>query len=514
MARRLKSRGGWGLGWALLGCVLATLAAVALRKHLDPANLVMLYLLAVVLVTVRFGRAAGIASSVLAVLAFDVFLVPPYYSLSVADSEYLLTFAILLVVSLIISHLTASLRRQVRLAQARERRTLALFHLSQDLSAALTREQISEIGIRHMQSLFAADAFLLFASNEGLLHSAPGQAAPPQEMLSAAQRFFACLDSAQAGRSGLTIANVSYVPLCAPAGTRGVLVLSPKDPGPAPAGEQERLLHTVAAQIALAAERVHYVDVAQATTMSMESERLRNSLLSAISHDIRTPLTAIVGLASTLAENRALDAETRDELLAAIYGNAFRMRDMVANLLDMARLRTGKVVLNRQWHVLEEVIGSALAHVSLETALAHLAPAAAPCRITVSVPPDLPLLEFDAVLIERVLCNLLDNARKYAAEGGAIHIAARRLGERVEIAVEDRGPGIPPGMEELIFEQFARGRPKLALPGAGLGLAICRSVVEAHHGRIWAENRAQGGARFVLSLPVGAPPPMEGEPIE
>lgn len=497
------------LAWTMLACAATTAAGVALRERLPPFDLVMLYLLVVVLVTVRFGRLAGIAASLASVLAFDFFLVPPYHSLSVSDPRYLLTFAIMLMVSLIISHLTASLRRQVRLAHARERRTLALFNLSKDLSGALQREQIAEIGIRHARSLFAAEAYLLFASNEGKLEPAPGQPSPPPEMHGAAQRVYDCLAGETAGSAGLTLARVSYLPLRAPVRTRGVLVLAPGDRGAAPGAEQERLLQTVAAQIALAAERVHYVEVAQATTMAVESERLRNSLLSAISHDVRTPLTAIVGMASTLAENRTLPAHTQQELAAAIYGNAFRMRDLVSNLLDMARLNTGCVVLDRQWHILEEVIGSALAYFSLGDALAHLSPGQAHCQVTVSVPPGLPLLEFDAVLIERVLCNLLDNARKYAAAGRAIHVEARREGDAVHIAVADRGPGIPPGMEELIFEKFARARPQQARPGTGLGLAICRTVVEAHQGRIWAENRQGGGARFVFSLPVGTPPAIE-----
>jgi two-component system sensor histidine kinase KdpD len=495
--------------FTLVACAATTAVAVALRGRLPPFNLVMLYLLVVVLLTVRFGRATGIAASMISVLAFDVFLVPPYNSLSVADPRYLLTFAIMLLVSLIISHLTASLRRQVLLAYARERRTQALFNLSKDLSGALTRESISEIGIRHVQSLFVADAFLLFSSNEGRLGGALDQAPPPLEMQSAAQRVFDCLAGGKAASGGLTLAKVNYLPLCAPAGTRGVLIVAPRERGMALGREQEQLLQTVAAQIALAAERVHYVEVAQATTMAVESERLRNSLLSAISHDVRTPLTAIVGMASTLAENRALPAQTQEELAAAIYGNAFRMRDLVSNLLDMARLNTGCVALNREWHMLEEVIGGALAYFSLGDALVHLSPQQLKCRVTVAVPPDLPLLEFDAVLIERVLCNLLDNARKYAAGGRAIHICARHLGDAVQIAVEDRGPGVPAGMEELIFEKFTRARPQHARPGTGLGLAICRTVVEAHRGRIWAENRQGGGARFVFSLPAGTPPAVE-----
>lgn len=488
-------------GWTVMACAVTTAIAVMLRDWLNPVNLVMLYLLTVVLVSVRFGQRAGIVGSFLAVLAFDVFLVPPYYSFTVADTEYVITFAIMLVVSLIISHLTASLRQQVLIAYARERRAQSLFKLSKELSGALTREQISEISARHVQSMFQADVFLLLSNDNRTLLPAIRKAAPSREVMDTAQRIFDCLESGKVGAKGLTLANVTYLPLRAPVSARGILILSPQERALLLVQEQERLLQTVCAQIALAVERVHYIEVAQATTMAMESERLRNSLLSAISHDVRTPLTAIVGMASTLAENRSLPAKTQDELVLAIQDNAHRMSNLVSNLLDMARLHAGNVVLNRQWHMLEEVIGSALA-LSL--------PALDKYHLTVAVPPELPLLEFDAVLIERVLCNLLDNAVKYAADGQTIHIAAERQGDSVHIAVEDSGPGLPIGMEETIFQKFVRVQPESAQSGVGLGLSICRTIVEAHHGRIWGENRPEGGARFVFSLSVGSPPVIDG----
>jgi two-component system, OmpR family, sensor histidine kinase KdpD len=285
--------------------------------------------------------------------------------------------------------------------------------------------------------------------------------------------------------------------------TRGVLAVMPDNPALIQLPEQNRLLQTCAAQIALALERIHYVDVAQGALVSIESERLRNSLLSAISHDIRTPLTAIVGLSSTLATARPLPEQTRQELAEAIQDNAVRMSNLVTNLLDMARLHAGAIRLNRQWQMLEEVVGSALAMLS-ET-LSGL-------RIEVQLPATLPLLEFDAVLIERVLCNLLDNAAKYAAAGGMVRIAAEVIGHEVQVAVEDNGPGVPAGMESSIFTKFTRGELESSRAGVGLGLSICRSIIEAHGGRISAGNRVEGGARFLFTLPVGSPP--AGEAVE
>jgi two-component system sensor histidine kinase KdpD len=267
------------------------------------------------------------------------------------------------------------------------------------------------------------------------------------------------------------------------------------------APEQWRLLDTFARLIAISLERVHYVDVAQATTVQMESERLRNSLLSAISHDLRTPLSALVGLADSLPMTRPPPTAQQAEIAASIREEALRMNSLVNNLLDMARLQSGAVKLNRQWQPLEEVVGSALT--SVRSTLAGR-------QVSVNLPDDLPLLEFDAVLIERVLSNLLENAAKYTPSGSWIAIgAALEARDHVEIWVEDNGPGLPAGKETEIFKKFERGQRESATPGVGLGLAICRAIVEAHGGAIRAENRREGGARFVFSLPCGNPPVVD-----
>ncbi|OGB24810.1 MAG: hypothetical protein A3I66_02590 [Burkholderiales bacterium RIFCSPLOWO2_02_FULL_57_36] len=492
-----------GFGWAILACAFATVVALTLRSMLDPANLVLLYLVAVVLVAVRFGHKPGILASFLAVLAFDVFLVPPYHSLTVADTQYLLTFAIMLMVALIISHLTANLRHQALIAHYRERRASALFDLSKDLSAALTNQQIADIGILHLEAMFLAKAALLFSDRHGTLHL-PAIQSDPSRLPADAMLDIAQQAHDQQITFGLsdtpTADNVVYLPLRAPMHTRGVLVVVPENPGQLLLPEQERLLQTCAAQIALAVERVHYVEVAQAAMVAMESERLRNSLLSALSHDIRTPLTTIVGLSSALASGRALTDETRRELAESLQEDAIRLSNLVANLLDMAKLHAGAVKLNRQWQMLEEVVGSALS--MLSRALAGR-------RVDVTLPSSLPLLDFDAVLMERVFCNLLDNAAKYTDSNSGIRIAAEIAGGDVQVAIEDNGPGVPAGMEEAIFAKFSRGEPESTRTGVGLGLSICRTILEAHGGRIWAENRSEGGARFVFTLPLGHPPADE-----
>jgi two-component system, OmpR family, sensor histidine kinase KdpD len=501
----LQAGGGLaGYSWAILACGFATVLALALRGLLAPANLVLLYLMAVVLVAVRFGRKPGVLASILAVLAFDVFLVPPYYSLTVADPQYLLTFAIMLTVALIISYLTANLRHQALIAHYRERRASALFDLSKDLSAALTTAQIAEIGSRHLAPMFLAKVILLLPDPHGKLFAADGECgsglAADDALLAAAQQAYDRPATAGEQNDASISDGVVHLLLRAPMSTRGVLLVKPENPALIQLPEQNRLLQTCAAQIALALERVHYVDVAQGALVSMESERLRNSLLSAISHDIRTPLTAIVGLSSTLATARPLPEQTRKELAEAIQDNAVRMSNLVTNLLDMARLHAGAIQLNRQWQMLEEVVGSSLA--MLSATLSGL-------RIEVDLPATLPLLEFDAVLMERVFCNLLDNAAKYAAAGGMVRIAAELIGHEVQVAVEDDGPGVPAGMEDSIFTKFTRGELESSQAGVGLGLSICHSIIEAHGGRISAENRSEGGVRFLFTLPIGSPPADE-----
>lgn len=490
-----------GLGWAVFACVSTTVVALALRDLLAPANLVMLYLLAVVLVTVRFGRKPGVMASFLAVLTFDVFLVPPYYSLTVAHTEYLFTFAIMLVVSLLISHLTANLRQQALIAHYRERRARALFELSRDLSAALSYAEIGEIGMRHLATMLQAKvAFFAPDGEDNLRPLTSDQIAlpvPAEIVQRTVQLVFDGRTSADLEDRLFSFGGTFYLPLRAPMCIRGVLVVVPDTPGLILANEQERLMQTCASLIALALERVHYADVAQAATVSIESERLRNSLLSAISHDIRTPLTAIVGLSSALAGDRPLPTATKQELSEAIQENAIRMSNLVSNLLDMAKLHAGTVKLNLQWQMLEEVVGSSLTMLSrvLEKR-----------RIEVALPSTLPLLEFDAVLMERVLCNLLDNAAKHTEDHGLIRISAAIIAGEAYVTVEDNGCGIPEGMEESIFTKFARGEPESSRPGVGLGLSICRTIIEAHGGKIWAENRDDGGARLVFTLPLGTPP--------
>jgi two-component system sensor histidine kinase KdpD len=249
--------------------------------------------------------------------------------------------------------------------------------------------------------------------------------------------------------------------------------------------------------IAIALERVHYVDVAQNALVSMESERLRNSLLAALSHDLRTPLTVLVGLGDVLASSQPPLSPAQRETAEAIQDEARRMSALVTNLLDMARIESGDVTLHLEWQPFEEVVGASV-NATRGLLKGH--------TLNLSIPGGLPMVRFDAVLIERVLVNLLENAAKYTPPGSVITLSAEVVADRLSVSVADDGPGLPPGGEEAVFQKFTRGERESATPGVGLGLAICRAIVGAHHGEIVARNRPGGGAVFAFTLPLGEPP--------
>ena len=483
-------------------CALATLLTAPLHSVLDLANIVMVFLLAVVLVAVRYGRGPAVLAAFISVAAFDFFYVPPRFTFSVGDAQYLLTFAVMLVVALVIGQLTAGLKFQAQVATEREERVGALYAMSRDLSGALMAEQIAEIAARFMRSEFEAGAALLVVDEQDRIGAPLPQALLPAGIdAGIAQWAFDHGEPAGQGTGTLPGSPLLYVPLKAPMRMRGVLVIAPRNPARLIGPEQRRLLETCASLLAISLERIHYVDVAQSTTVQMESERLRNSLLAAISHDVRTPLAALVGMAESLAVMQPPPSGAQAEVVAAMRDAAQRMSALVNNLLDMARLQSGPVQLNRQWQPLEEVVGSSI------KAMGGVLDSQ---RVRVTLPEDLPLLHIDAVLIERVLCNLLENAVKYTPPGSAIEIGASASSDAVTVTVDDRGPGLPKGREEAVFQLFERGRKESTTPGVGLGLAICRAIVQAHGGTIRGETRPQGGARFSFELPRGTPPRIDG----
>ncbi|MEX8505253.1 DUF4118 domain-containing protein [Leptothrix ochracea] len=486
-------------GWAALACTATTMLSWPLQNYFAQANIVMLFLLTVVGVALRLGRGPAVLASFMSVGLFDFFFVDPKLSFAVSDVQYLMTFAVMLVVGLITGQLTAGLRYQAQVAAEREARSRALFELTSDLASALQTEQVMQIAEDGLAREVRGQALLYILDEQERLQPSLREGLQPavdQPDLGTARW---ALDHDQpAGLSTDTLPGSAwfYLPLIAPVRTRGVLALKPYSERSVMLPELRTQLETYARVIGQALERVHYVEVAQQALVHIESERLRNSLLSALSHDLRTPLAVVYGLAQTLAGMSDLPVAARD-LSDALRQQSQRVSAMVNNLLDMARLQSGTVCLNRQWQPVEEVVGSALQ---------AMQPALSKHVLVVQIPAHLPLLHLDAVLMERVLCNLLENAVKYTPEGSRIVVRAGLRDDAIELGVTDNGPGLPVGREEQLFAKFTRGERESSTPGVGLGLAICRAIVEAHGGKIRAESGQEGGATFIMSLPLGLPP--------
>jgi two-component system sensor histidine kinase KdpD len=500
----------WRAGylWAFVATAISTGISWAIFEHFDLANLIMVYLLGVVIVAARYGRGPSVLSSFLGVVAFDFFFVPPRFSFAVSDSQYLITFAVMLLVALVISSMTVSTRHQAKIAGHRERRISSLYALSRELAVTRGEENILRIAVRHVAEVFEAQAVVLLPDATGRIVY-PADEGTPQSChgsdLSVAQWVYDHGQMAGQGTDTLPGGDVVYLPLPGSSGMIGVLALLPLNPARIALPEQQRLLETFVSQIALALERVRLAVEAHVAQLKMETEQLRNTLLSAISHDLRTPLAAIVGASSSLVrDSDKLDDQARRELGQAIYDEAIRMAGLANNLLDMARLEAGAVVLNRQWQPLEEVVGGALA--GMGTRMANH-------PVNVRLPRDLPLVEIDSLMMERVFANLLENAVKYTPPGTAIEISAGTDQNELVVTVSDHGPGIPAGEEERIFEKFHRVAREGSQGGAGLGLTICRAIVEAHGGRMWADNLPSGGAALHFALPLTEPPSIEHEEI-
>lgn len=494
-----------GYVWALVGLVMAALVAWAFQDiGLAEANKAIVFLLAVVLIAARFGLGPGVLATVLGVLAFDFFFVPPYLTFAVADAQYVITFAVLLVVALIISALAARLRRQVRTARARERRLEALYRLSRELSAVAGTHQLASTAQREVAGMFGTEVTIYLPDEGGRLEPVVSTArdmAVGSRELAVATWTFEHAQLAGNGTDTLPDAPALHVPMITPRGTAGVLSVTPPDGEPLLSPENRQLLETVATQIGTAVERDELADETRRALLQIEKERLRSSLLSSVSHDLRTPLAVIAGASSALLElGESADATRREELLKEVVEESNRLARLVDNLLSMTRLDAGAIKVEKQWYPLEDVVGSALGRLRKELTGRV---------VTKDLAPDLPLVPLDGVLIEQVLVNLLENAVRYSGAGSPLDISARVENEAVVVSVGDRGPGLAKGEEEQVFEKLFRGSASSVSDGrgAGLGLAIAEAIVSSHGGRIWAENRPCGGAYFRFLLPLGGSPP-------
>ena len=480
--------------------LLATVVARWMSQHFDPTNVVMIYLLAIVVVASRYGRGPSIMASVASVALFDFFCVPPYYTFVVSDTQYIITFIVMLLVGLVVSTLTVVSKQQTEAARLRETSTQALFSISRELSSTLDTEGLLRIGVAHIGQVFDCQVAICQmttnAKAEVTVRGADSHALEDVD-LGIAAWVQQNRQPAGAGTNTLPGARAIYLPLIGAQKLVGVLAVQPNqglEHAQSLPAEQLRLLETFANQMALACERAELSFENESSHLQIKAEQLRNALLSSVSHDLRTPLATISGAASSILEsNHGLEQPQHREMISSIYQESMRLNRLVGNLLDMTRLQSGNLILTPQILPVDEVVGAAISYVE-ERLRGH--------HILTSISADLPFIKVDEILIQQVLVNLLENADKYAPQGSPIEISASGNSEDncVTIAVGDHGPGIKDERKKVIFEKFYREQPS-STSGAGLGLAICHGIVEAHGGRIWVEDNPTGGALFKFTVP-------------
>lgn len=478
---------------------VTTLVGLPLRSFIDPTNLVMLYLLAVVLAALRLGRDPAVLVSLLSVLSFDLVFVRPYHTLAVDDAQFLLTFVALLGVGLLISTLTAQAREQARAAQDRATHTRTLYELSRDLAVVRNPADVARTVTTHVDRVFQGKAAVLLASGQNLEPAldSPGFELDRGELDVAA---WASQHGQPAGYHTDTLGEVkgTYLPLRSTQGVVGVLGFQPVGQAGALTPEQWRLLEAFASLTAQALTRINLTREARQAQLLRESEKLQAALLNSISHDLRTPLASITGALSSLRDDDAyLDEAARALLINTAWEQADRLDDFVGNLLDITRLEAGVRKVQPELCDVQDLVG---------VALERLGDRLEGRDVVLEVPETLPPVPMDLPLMAQALVNLLDNALKYSPPEQPITVKAAAAGPELHLTVVDKGPGIPEEDTTRIFHKFYRVQHSAEVTGTGLGLPISKGIVEAHGGRIWAANQAGGGAAFTIVLPAVSPP--------
>jgi two-component system sensor histidine kinase KdpD len=481
--------------WGLMLVLGATGFGFLIAGDISPTNLVVVYLLAVVLAAFYLGRGPAILVSILSIIAFDFFFVPPNFTLAISDTEYILTFIGLLSVGLVISQLAAMVREQAEAAQRRETQTVALYELGRDLTVTAGLESVTQTVISHVGQSFSREVAIFLPVGGTLqVYASSPELVISNDDLGVATWTFDHGQIAGRGTDTLPAASMRYQPLKTMRGVVGVLGVKPASPDRFLTRDQLRTLDAFANQIAVAIERTSLAEKTRQTEMLEITDKLQTALLNSISHDLRTPLVSITGALSSLSNDQVtLNESDRRSLIETASEEADRLNQLVGNLLDMTRLESGAMHLKPDAADLQDLIGSSLEE--LGSSLDNR-------TVTVDVPDDLPLVQMDFVLIERVLVNVIDNALKYSPSETPIEIKATMAGAFIEISVADRGPGIPQEDLNRIFDKFYRVQRPNNVSGTGLGLAICKGIVDAHGGFISAENRPGGGAIITIALPV------------
>ncbi len=482
----------WGLGLVLA----ATAISALISPFIAAANLVMIYLLAVVLAAFYLGRGPAVMTSILGVAAFDFFFIPPHFTMAVSDTQYLLTFFGLFSVGLVISHLTSLVREQAEAAQHREAQTAALYELGRDLTITAGLEAVAQTAITHIGQTFGREVAIFLPEEKGplkLYAVSPGLVIAENER-AVADWAFKRSQAAGRGTDTLPDSSMRYQPLKTTRGVVGVLAVKPEQANQYLSADQRRTLDAFTNQVAMAIERARLIEQTHRAEILEITDKLQSALLNSISHDLRTPLVTITGALSSLADDDAqLDNASRSSLIETARGEADRLNRLVGNLLDMSRLEAGVVQIHRELCDIQDVIGAALEQ--LDARLTDRV-------VQIDAPHELPLISIDFVLISRVLVNVIDNALKYSPPGSPLEIRAQVAGAYLEIAIADHGSGIQPEDLTRIFDRFYRVQRPDHITGTGLGLSISKGMVEAHGGFMAAENNINGGATITLALPL------------
>ncbi|MFN8411103.1 MAG: sensor histidine kinase KdpD [Anaerolineales bacterium] len=479
---------------ALVG--LSTLLSFFVRGSLEPANLVMLYLVSVVISAIYLGRGPSLLAAITSVLAFDFFIIPPYFTFAVSDTQYIITFVVLFVISLVISSLTARVREQADSAILREKQTSALYNLGRDLTSATDLKHIADIIISHIGSAFERDVAIFLPVNKQLLAFASSKSYIPDENeLAVATWAFEHDEPAGRGTDTLPAAPLRCVPLKTANNIIGVLGLRPKDASTFLTPEQRQTLAAFTNQSALAIERASLVDQARQAELLQATEKLQTALLNSISHDLRTPLVSITGALTSLDEQSdSLNNENRQSLIVTAREEADRLNRLVGNLLSMTRIESGAIKLHTEPGDIQDVVGTALEQLGKRVVHHH---------IQVNVADDFPLIPMDFTLIVQVVVNLLENAVKYSPINSLIEVSTAVVdGNKARLQIADRGVGIPSDDLIRIFDKFYRVQRPENVSGTGLGLSISKGIVEAHQGMIDARNREGGGTIVSVELPI------------
>jgi two-component system, OmpR family, sensor histidine kinase KdpD len=475
--------------------LISTLLGLTVRGSLEPTNIVMLYLASAVIAAIFLGRGPSLLAAVAGVLAFDFFLVPPYHTFAVNQTQYLVTLAMLFMVSLVISSLTTKGREQAEAAIRREAQTSALYNLSKDLTSATDLAKVAEVIIANIGKAFGREV-VIFLSDKGRLYpfaSSPNYQ-PDENELAVAAWAFVHDQPAGRGTDTLPAASIRCLPLKTSNGLVGVLGIHPKEAGSFLTPEQRQTLAAFTNQAALAIERASLAEQARQAELLKATEKLQSALLNSISHDLRTPLVSITGALTSLDDQSdMLDEENRRNLIVTAREEADRLNRIVGSLLSMTRIESGAIRLHNEPGDIEDMIG---------TALEQLGKRLGTHDVKVNIPVDFPLVPMDFTLMVQVIVNVLDNAAKYSPDCSLIEVSASVVDQKARIQIADCGVGIPPEDLSRIFDKFYRVQRAEKVSGTGLGLSISKGIVEAHHGNIYASAREGGGTVITIELPL------------